>query len=136
MTVIFIAIFVPVQIVIGKIVSAVSYPVMLLLSGLPFVALLSWRGQAPMVTSLLATGGDLVFTGEPSGAFNAYDARSGELLWQFHTGSGIHGNPVSYAVNGKQYVAIPVGWGGWLEGFAPKDYGRPRATALYVFALP
>jgi alcohol dehydrogenase (cytochrome c) len=96
----------------------------------------SWRGQAPMVTSLLATGGDLVFTGEPSGAFNAYDARSGELLWQFHTGSGIHGNPVSYAVNGKQYIAIPVGWGGWLEGFAPKDYGRPRATALYVFALP
>jgi alcohol dehydrogenase (cytochrome c) len=96
----------------------------------------SWRGQAPMVSSMLATGGDLVFTGEPTGQFNAYDARTGELLWQFQTGSGIHGNPVSYAVNGKQYVAIPVGWGGWLEGFAPKDYGRPRATSLYVFALP
>ena len=96
----------------------------------------SWRARAPIVTSMLSTGGDLVFTGEPSGEFNAFDARSGDLLWQFQAGSGIHGNPVSYSVNGKQYVAIPVGWGGWVEGFAPKNYGVPRANALYVFALP
>ena len=96
----------------------------------------SWRGDAPMVTSLLATAGGLVFSGEPSGMFNAHDARTGEMLWQFQTGSGIHSNPVTYAVAGKQYVAVPVGWGGWLEGFAPKNYGIQRATTLVVFALP
>jgi alcohol dehydrogenase (cytochrome c) len=77
-----------------------------------------------------------VFTGEPTGEFNAFHARTGELLWQFQTGTGIHGNPVSYSVAGKQYVAIPVGWGGWLEGFAPKNYGRSRANTVMVFALP
>jgi alcohol dehydrogenase (cytochrome c) len=96
----------------------------------------SWRARQPVVTSMLSTAGDLVFTGEATGEFNAYDARSGALLWQFQTGSGIHGNPITYRVNGKQYVAIPVGWGGWLEGFAPRNYGGPRATSLYVFSLP
>jgi alcohol dehydrogenase (cytochrome c) len=39
-------------------------------------------------------------------------------------------------VNGKQYVAVPTGWGGWVEGYAPEMYGAPRGTALFVFALP
>jgi len=43
---------------------------------------------------------------------------------------------VTYAVRGKQYAAVPVGWGGWLEAFAPKNYAAPRATELIVFALP
>ena len=55
----------------------------------------SWRGEHPMVSSLLSTGGDVVFAGEPNGNFNAYDARSGELLWKFNTESGIHSNPVT-----------------------------------------
>ena len=96
----------------------------------------SWRGVAPIVSSILATAGDLVFAGEPSGMVNAYHAGTGEVLWQFQTGSGIHSNPVSYSVNGKQFVAVPSGWGGWLEGFAPKNYGAPRGSALFVFALP
>jgi alcohol dehydrogenase (cytochrome c) len=68
--------------------------------------------------------------------FNAQDARSGRVLWQHQTGSGIHSNPVTYRVNGKQYVAVPVGWGGWLEGFSPRNYGVQRAVSLQVFALP
>ena len=96
----------------------------------------SWRAEAPIVTSLLSTGGGLVFSGEPSGMFNAHDARTGAVLWRFQTGSGIHSNPVTYAVRGRQYVAVPVGWGGWLEGFAPKNYGIQRAVSLVVFALP
>ncbi|HEX2060476.1 MAG TPA: PQQ-dependent dehydrogenase, methanol/ethanol family [Thermoanaerobaculia bacterium] len=96
----------------------------------------AWKGQHPMVASVLATGGDLVFTGEPSGHFNAYDARTGELLWQYQTGNGIHSNPVSYSVRGKQYIAVPTGWGGWVEGFAPEMFGAPRGTSLVVFALP
>jgi alcohol dehydrogenase (cytochrome c) len=96
----------------------------------------SWRGRHPMLSSLLATGGDLVFGGEPTGEFNAFNARTGELLWQFQTGNGIHGSPVTYSVGGKQYIAVPTGWGGWIKGFAPELYGAPRGHALVVFTLP
>ena len=90
------------------------------------------RAEQPIVASLLATAGDVVFVGEPSGHLNALDARTGERLWRFQTGNGIHSNPVTYSVNGKQYVAVPAGWGGWLEGFAPEMFGAPRGTAPAV----
>ena len=96
----------------------------------------SWKSRHPIVASLLATAGDLVFVGEPTGEFNALNARTGERLWQFQTGSGIHSNPVTYSVAGKQYVAVPSGWGGWIKGFAPELYGSTRGGALVVFALP
>ncbi len=96
----------------------------------------SWRAPHPMVASILTTAGDLVFTGEPNGYFNAWNARTGEVLWRYQTGNGIHSNPVTYSVNGKQYIAVPTGWGGWLEGFAPEMFGAPRGTSLFVFALP
>jgi alcohol dehydrogenase (cytochrome c) len=95
-----------------------------------------WRNEVPMCASVLATGGDLVFAGEPTGEFNAFNARTGELLWQFQTGSGHHSSPTTYSVGGKQYVAVPVGWGGWVEGFAPGMLGAPRGDALFAFALP
>lgn len=95
-----------------------------------------WDAPQPIVASLLTTAGDLVFVGEPSGMFRALDARTGAPLWSFNTGSGIHSNPVSYSVNGKQYIAVPTGWGGWVDGYAPEMYGAPRGTALVVFALP
>jgi hypothetical protein len=56
-----------------------------------------WANEIPMCASTLATGGDLVFAGEPTGEFNALDARSGELLWQFQCGSGHHSSPSTYA---------------------------------------
>jgi alcohol dehydrogenase (cytochrome c) len=96
----------------------------------------AWKTRHPMLSSLLVTGGNLLFAGEATGEFDAFDARTGELLWQFQTGNGIHGSPVTYRVNGKQYVAIPTGWGGWIKGFAPELYGAPRGHALIVFALP
>ena len=52
-----------------------------------------WRNDIPMCSSVLATGGDLVFAGEPTGEFNALDASTGELLWQFQCGSGHHSSP-------------------------------------------
>jgi alcohol dehydrogenase (cytochrome c) len=95
-----------------------------------------WRNELPMCASVLATGGDLVFAGEPSGEFNALDARSGELLWQFQCGSGHHSSPSTYSVDGRQYVAVPVGWGGWAEGFLPGMLGAGHGSAMIVFALP
>ena len=95
-----------------------------------------WRNELPMCASVLATGGDLVFAGEPSGEFNALDARTGEQLWQFQCGSGHHSSPTTYMVDGRQYVAVPVGWGGWAEGFLPGMLGAGHGSALIVFALP
>jgi alcohol dehydrogenase (cytochrome c) len=95
-----------------------------------------WRNELPMCASTLATGGDLVFAGEPSGEFNALDARTGEQLWQFQCGSGHHSSPSTYTVDGRQYVAVPVGWGGWAEGFLPGMLGAGHGSALIVFALP
>jgi alcohol dehydrogenase (cytochrome c) len=95
-----------------------------------------WRNELPMCASVLATGGDLVFAGEPSGEFNALDARTGQGLWQFQCGSGHHSSPTTYMVDDRQYIAVPVGWGGWAEGFLPGMLGAGHGSALIVFALP
>ncbi len=95
-----------------------------------------WRNDLPMCASVLATGGDLVFAGTPSGEFVALEASTGEQLWQFQCGNGHHNNPMTYTVDGKQYIAVPVGWGGWVEGFLPGMLGAGHGSALIVFALP
>jgi alcohol dehydrogenase (cytochrome c) len=95
-----------------------------------------WRNETPICASVLATGGGLVFAGEPTGEFNALNARTGELLWQFQCGSGHHSSPTTYSVGGRQYIAVPSGWGGWIEGFNPGMLGAPHGAALFVFALP
>jgi alcohol dehydrogenase (cytochrome c) len=95
-----------------------------------------WRNDLPMCASVLATAGDLVFAGTPSGQFVALDARSGDQLWTFNCGSGHHSSPTTYSVDGKQYIAVPVGWGAWVEGFLPGMMGGPHGQALFVFSLP
>jgi alcohol dehydrogenase (cytochrome c) len=95
-----------------------------------------WRNAQPMCASVLATGGDLVFAGSPSGEFRAYNDRTGDVLWEFQCGSGHHSSPSSYAVDGRQYIAAPVGWGAWTEGFLPGMLGAPGGAALLTFALP
>ena len=73
----------------------------------------------PVYSGVLATGGDVVFYGTMDGWFKAIDARSGQELWKFHTSSGIIGNPVTYlGPDGKQYVAIYSGIGGWMGAVA------------------
>jgi alcohol dehydrogenase (cytochrome c) len=95
-----------------------------------------WRNDLPMCASVLSTAGDVVFAGTPSGTFVALDARSGEFLWQFNCGSGHHSSPITYSVEGKQYIAVPVGWGAWVEGFLPGMMGGPHGQAMFVFSLP
>ncbi|HEX3596289.1 MAG TPA: methanol/ethanol family PQQ-dependent dehydrogenase [Polyangiaceae bacterium] len=71
--------------------------------------------EFPVYSGVLATGGDLVFYGTMDGWFKAADARSGTELWRFKTGSGIVGNPMTYVgPDGKQYVAVYSGIGGWM----------------------
>lgn len=58
---------------------------------------------------MLATAGDLVFTGDGSGYLVAFDARSGKVLWRFQTGGSIAAAPITYSFRGKQYVALAAG---------------------------
>ena len=60
----------------------------------------------------MTTAGNLVFQGRIDGQFLAYDARTGKQLWSINAGSGISAPPITYAVDGKQYVSLLVGWGG------------------------
>lgn len=95
-----------------------------------------WRNEYPMCASVLTTAGGLVFTGLPTGEFVALDAVTGEQKWQFQCGSGHHSSPTTYSVGGRQYIAVPTGWGGWIEGFLPGLLGGAAGDALFAFALP
>ena len=111
----------------------------------------------PVWSGALATAGDVVFYGTMEGWFKAVDAKTGALLWQFKTGSGIIGQPVTYrGPDGKQYIAILSGIGGWPGAIVAGDLDTRDQTAavgwgkamedlpkdttkggtLYVFALP
>jgi PQQ-dependent dehydrogenase (methanol/ethanol family) len=118
-----------------------------------------WRikEDLPLWSPALATAGGLVFYGTMDGWFKAVDARSGKLLWRFKTGSGIIGQPISYrGPDGRQYIAVASGVGGWAGaivsgkldprdataalGFVNAVKDLPNKTTpggmLYVFALP
>jgi PQQ-dependent dehydrogenase (methanol/ethanol family) len=111
----------------------------------------------PLWSGALVTAGDIVFYGTLDGWFNAVHAKSGELLWRFKTSSGIVGQPTTYrGPDGKQYVAILSGVGGWAGGIVSGDLDARDTTAglgfpnavrdlpqqtrkggtLYVFGLP
>jgi len=111
----------------------------------------------PVWSGALVTAGDVVFYGTMEGYFKAINARTGELLWQFKCGSGIIGQPTTFrGPDGKQYVAILSGIGGWpgsvvsadldvrddtvSNGWGPAMRDLPEVTTkggtLYVFALP
>jgi lanthanide-dependent methanol dehydrogenase len=115
------------------------------------------KERFPVWSGAVVTAGDVVFYGTMDRWFKAVDARSGDLLWQFQVGSGIIGQPITYrGPDGRQYVAILSGVGGWAGtaalgilpeadpyialGFASAMRDLPKYTAeggmLYVFVLP
>jgi len=97
------------------------------------------RFDLPPLSSVLATAGGLVITGDMRGNLYAFDADNGKELWKFNAGSGARGGPVSYSVKGKQYIAIPTGLGshapGFLTGAFPDIRNLPGGAALMVFTL-
>jgi PQQ-dependent dehydrogenase (methanol/ethanol family) len=115
------------------------------------------KEDLPVWSGTVVTSSDLVFYGTMEGWFKALDARTGELLWKFKTGSGIIGQPITYkGPDGKQHVAVLSGVGGWAGaivagGLDPQDptaalgfvnamKDLPQKTTkggmLYVFGLP
>jgi alcohol dehydrogenase (cytochrome c) len=95
--------------------------------------------QRTGVMSLVATGGGLVFGGDVEGKFKAYDDTTGKVLWEADLGAPVSGYPVSFAVDGKQYVAVTTGPS--LVAAAARRVtseltGESGAAKVHVFALP
>ena len=82
----------------------------------------------PLIGGVLATAGGLVFNGEANGLFRAFDAKNGKKLWEYQTGAGVNAPPVSYTVNGKQYIAVAAGGNNQIDA--------KRGNSVVVFALP
>ena len=82
----------------------------------------------PLIGGVLATAGGLVFNGEANGLFRAFDAKNGKKLWEYQTGAGVNAPPVSYTVNGKQYIAVASGGNNQIDA--------KRGNSVVVFSLP
>ena len=98
-----------------------------------------WKSEQRAATmSLVATGGGLIFGGDANGRFRALDHETGDVLWEINLGSAVTGFPITYAVNGQQYVAVSTGTAlttRLLLNLTPEL--RPSmGNNLFVFALP
>ncbi len=111
----------------------------------PFGRLIAWdpvRQKAawthehvsPWNGGTLTTAGNLVFQGTADGRFLAYNATTGDKLWEAATGTGVVAGPVTYMVDGRQYVSIAVGWGG-VYGVMHRATDRKGPGTVYTFAV-
>lgn len=95
--------------------------------------------EYPNYSGVLATAGQLIFTGHMDGGFAAYDAKSLEQVWKINLGMEFQAPPMTFAVNGKQYIAIMGGGGGinpMENSFGRKDLQTmEHASMLWVFSL-
>ncbi|MCH8264153.1 MAG: PQQ-binding-like beta-propeller repeat protein [Proteobacteria bacterium] len=101
-----------------------------------------YRSRAPINTAALTTAGGLVFFGDWDRRMFALDAETGDVLWQTRVTTSAQGFPISYMVDGRQYIALPAATGGasW-SNMLPRDLApelvRPRnGNSMHVFALP
>ena len=99
---------------------------------------LEWKIEQPAgMLSVISTGGELLFGGDVNGRFRAYDQSNGETLWEVNLGSPVNGYPATFAVDGRQYVAVSTGGSGLAFGLAALAGITPGSgNQLYVFALP
>ena len=99
----------------------------------------AWKlEQRAGTLSLISTGGGLLFGGDVNGRFRAYNAENGDVLWEVNLGSPVNGYPVTFEVDGRQYVAISTGGSGLAFGLArlTPELKPGSGNQLYVFALP
>ncbi len=99
------------------------------------------RQRMPFSTGVLATAGGLIFAGSMDRYFRAYDSANGKTLWEARLNDASSSNPIAYAVNGEQYIAIVVGRGEFqavsYERLVPELHSvQSRGAAVWVFKLP
>jgi quinohemoprotein ethanol dehydrogenase len=96
----------------------------------------AWRAEyiAPWNGGTLTTAGNLVFQGTADGRFIAYNAKTGEKLWETPVGTGVVAAPATYMVDGVQYVSVAVGWGG-VFGITQRATDREAPGTVYTFAI-
>lgn len=111
----------------------------------PFGRLIAWdplrqkqvwsqEQVSPWNGGTLTTAGNLVFQGTADGHFVAYDARNGHKMWESPVGSGVIAAPITYQIDGKQYVSIAVGWGG-VFGESQRATDRSSPGTVYTFVI-
>ena len=86
--------------------------------------------------SLVATGGGLLFGGDANGRFRAFDQETGDILWEINLGAPVAGYPISFAVNGRQYIAASTGTGAGINLRLTPELRPSSGNNLFVFALP
>ena len=99
-----------------------------------------YKNYAPLWGGVLATKGNLVFTGNPEGYLMAFDAKTGKKLYEFQTGSGVIGSPITWEMDGEQYVSVLSGWGGavplWGGEVAKRIKDFNQGGMVWTFKLP
>jgi alcohol dehydrogenase (cytochrome c) len=101
----------------------------------------SFQQRAPFLSAVVSTGGGVAFIGDFDRVFKAVDVKTGKILWQTRLGNTVQGYPVSFSVDGKQYIAVTTGLGGGSPEqkpttLLPEVHRATTGQQLYVFALP
>ena len=101
----------------------------------------AYTQRAPFLTAAVSTAGGVVFVGDLDRRFRALDVRTGAVLWETRLPTSVQGFPVTFSIDGKQYLAVTTGNGGGSPRnvpatIAPDIHSPATGNALYVFALP